>query len=751
MHSSPRSGLLLTLLLTVMPVLPIRGETSSSAIEQAAQEWLTLESNRLAAASEQSGRATQLLQEKGMVSAASGQTGSSRLFPTIPDFAANPWVKGLFSIQKYATITPSFTKLSNGKDPDSGDTLALAYAFLHPQSPSRGDVRAVVPLLTLLNKTWCIDKENPWGEYKALIAYAALKAAYPNLVPPAAKTAWETEIRRRGEKELQKQAALFDQSYMFKSWLNSDVRDVLTTGMRGPALGDPKYTDWMSRAVRIMYPTLQPDGATNYTSYQNEAWTYHNVAIESMAWWWLITGDTAARDYVIGSAQYYPLNTQRFVGEDYTSPEQKHYYNALKCTWAFPGYMARDPHAVAAALPGGADLLNAFLYDPTLRQVRLPDNYTVFDRNLIGPRGKYGNMDFAFSTRDFSYYPGKKGPGTKNPGRGFGVTTILGMRVMYSPEQQVELKSAVPMNAAVERIMNHVSFGGKEYNKGQDLNASASMAGAVAAVSCDYMTSGRIRQHEAWTALPFSNLQEWIVTGERAVGLMKITNTAPSPKTSSARLTSAFEFVSGRGPWGIRKEFLKKDATTYTYGDLRLRVISSSYPEILTSYADGGLTAGDRMRGILTLAPNPSQTNQVEEWCLVEIAPVWNAPATGIKPVNAGADLSGFLCSGEKNTLILIHNPTSSPKTATLELPPGYRGYSLHLGTDGSVDRDKYLNQTNHQHMKAADSGDKHLTLTSTKLSYSIPPHRQILVIGSNRPEDHQGSMKFYEDIFVKP
>jgi hypothetical protein len=24
-------------------------------------------------------------------------------------------------------------------------------------------------------------------------------------------------------------------------------------------------------------------------------------------------------------------------------------------------------------------------------------------------------------------------------------------------------------------------------------------------------------------------------------------------------------------------------------------------------------------------------------------------------------------------------------------------------------------------------------------------------VIGSNRPEDHQGGMKFYEDIFVKP
>jgi len=751
MQSSSRPSLLLTLLLAVMPVVPMRGETSPSAIEQAAQEWLTLESNRLAAASDQSGRATQLLQEKGMVSAAPGETVSSRLFPTIRDFEANPWAKGLFAVDKYASITPSLTKLSNGKDPDSGDTLALAYSFLHPQSPSRGDVRAVVPLLTLLNKTWCIDKENPWGEYKALIAYAALKTAYPDLVPPAAKSAWETEIRKRGEKELQKQAKLFDQSYMLKSWLNSDVRDVLTTGMRGPALGDPKYTDWMSRAVRIMYPTLQPDGATNYTSYQNEAWTYHNVAIESMAWWWLITGDTTARDYVIGSAHYYPLNTQRFVGQDYTSPEQKHYYNTLKCTWAFPGYMARDPHAVASALPGEADLLNAFFYDPDLSKVELPDNYMVFDRNLIGPRGKYGNMDFAISTRDFSYFPEKKSPGTKNPVRGFGVTTILGMRVMYSPEQQAAQKVSIPMNAVVERIMNHVSFGGKAYNKGQDLHSSVSMTGAGAAVSCDYMTSGRIGQNEAWKALPFHNLQEWIVTSERAVGLMKITTLEPSQNTTPVRMTSAFEFVSGRGPWGIRKKFVKTDATTYTYGDLRLRVISSSYPEILTSYADGGLTAGDRMRGILTLAPNPSQTNKDEEWCLVEISPVWNPPATGIKPVNAGADLSGFLCSGEKNTLILIHNPTSSPKTATLELPPGYRGYSLHLGADGSVDRDKYLNQTKHQHMKAADSGDKHLTLTSTKLSYSIPPHRQILVIGSNRPEDHQGGMKFYEDIFVKP
>lgn len=751
MHPRRQLSLLFPILLTFLPLPSMRGENNSSQIEQAARDWIQQETKRLDAASDQSGRAAQLSREAGRVSADPGRIDSSRFFPTIRNVESNPWLKGLFTINPCVAITPSNPKLANGKDAGAGDILSLAYSFLHPQSPSKGDPRAVVPLLTLLNKTWCIDKENPWGEYKALIAYTALKTAYPGLVPPSAKTAWESEIRKRGEKELQKQAKLFDQTYMLKSWLNSDVRDVLTTGMRGPALGDPKYSAWMSRAVRIMYPTLQPDGGTNYTAYQNEAWTYHSVAIEVMAWWWLFSGDTAARDYLVGSAPYYPLNTQRFSGEDYTSPEQKHYYNALKCTWAFPGFAARDPHAVAAALPEGGDLLNAFFYDPELGRVTLPDNYTVFDRNLIGPRGKYGNMDFALSTRDFSYFPGKTGPGTKNPVRGFGVTTILGMRVMYSPEQQAELKVAVPMNAVVERIMNHVGFGGKEYNKGQDLYSSASMTGAGAAVSCNYMTSGRIGQNEAWKALPFSNLQEWIITGERAVGLMKISNISPPGKTGAAKLTSVFEFVSGRGPWGIRKEFIKQDASTYTYGDLRLRVIATSYPEILTSYADGGLTAGDRMRGILTLAPNPSKKSQDEEWCLVEIAPVWSAPTPAVKAVNAGSGLSGFECSGKNNTLVLVYNPTTEPRTASLQLPSGYRGYSLNLGTDGSVDRDKYLNHSNHLRMKAVDSGDRNVVLSSPKVTYTIPPHRQILVIGSNRPEDLSGGMKFYENIFVKP
>ena len=738
------------------------GGIASDPVKSAALTWAVAECQRLfdagkAGNAASAARADELANDIARMirdpKVSEKRDAPKQIFPEIRDMANNPGAKELFDVKRYEGVNPAHPQKS-GRNPDleDGDALHLAYAALHPQSPARGNAQAIVALLTAMNQSWCIREKETWGEHNVIMAYTLLNAVYPNLVPASARKAWEGVMRARCENQIKGYANILDDGYISRSWLNGDIRNFIQVGFCGVALNDPKYRDWMSKAAGRLYLTLQPDGATNYTGYQNEVWPYHDAAIGCMAWYWLFSGDETARKYVANSAPYYPMTTQRFIGEYYTAPEQKHYYNGARATWPYVGWLAGDPFAVACC-NNPASFLNAFLYDPALAQVRLPDNYMIFDRNIIGPRGKFGNFDFAVSTRDFSYYPGKKAPGGRIPEKGFGVTTFLGMRAMYPPGE--EGKAGFPMNAVVERIMNHVVIGKQNYDKGQELESSVAMAGAAAGVSAKYSSSGRVGQNRNWDPVPFVNFQSWIVTGERAVGFMKI---EALKHVSDARMSTMFEFVSGRANWGKRKEFEKLGEWTYRYGDLKIQIPATSYRGVETAYGNGGLTGGDQMRGFFRLVEEPGKTDVLKDypsgandWCLAEITPVWSEPAKDIKQLDPGPNLIGFQFTASGKSYALVQNPGDSPQTASFAMPPGYSKYSLHLGTDSNVDRDKYLNRTEWEKKRSQDSGNKVVALASPRITFAIPPRRNILVVGSNTAADHASGMKFYEDVFVKP
>jgi hypothetical protein len=735
---------------------------AAADLKRAAMEWAIAESERLAAdkskpTNEQ--RADALAADLARMMAAPNlletRVPPKSYFPEIRDMEHNPGAEGLFDIKPYREVSPTNPKKRDRKPGLSdADSVILAYALLHPQSPAKGDPQALRALLTSLNQAWCVRGPSPWSEANALKALILLEAVYPNLVPPSVKAAWHQEIRTRGDKEIADYGKLFDENYVSRSWLNGDVRNTLNVGYRGIILNDPAYAQWTANAVKCMVRTLQPDGATNYTGYQNEGGMYHDPAINAMAWWWLFSGDLAARDFVIRSAPFYPLVSHRFVCEEYTCPAQKHYYNGLRPSLPFPGYLARDPYAVAACLRNAKRHLDAFFYDPGLPVVQPPDNYTLFDRNIIGPRGRYGNLDFALSTRDFSYYPGKTNPVSRTPAKGFGVTTILGMRIMNPPELEASQRNW-PMNAVAEYILNYVKIGKFEFNKGELLESSVSMAHAAAAVSVKYMTSGRLGQNQNWGPVPFANIQAWIVNGERAVGLMRITATEA---VKDARMSTMFQFVSGRAPWGVRKELVSTGKWEHAYGDLRLRVLETSYKDFELNYVKGGMMGNDNMRALLRFVEEPEVGDKRRDyaagdsnWCLVELRPASSAPADSIKPLRAGPGLTAFTYTAAGKSYTLVHNPGAVPAAANFDMPPSFVAYSIHLGTDGSVDRDKYLNMSNFLKSGARDSGAKTIPNPGRHVSFNIPPKRHILVIGSNDPADHASGMKFYQDVFTLP
>lgn len=413
------------------------------------------------------------------------------MFPAIRSLGTNPAARMLFDIVAYAETNP-LQPVKAGRDPSlaDSDALHLAYATLHPQSPAKGNPQAIIALLTAMNHSWCVRQKDTWSEHDAVLACILLNTVYPDLIPATIRREWIKSMRGRCDRQIAAYTRLLDENYISRSWLNGDIRSIIHVGFAGIALQDAHYRKWMDDALGRVYRTLQPDGGTNYTGYQNEAGLYHDAA----------------------------------------------------CQWT-------------------TSHLGAFSYDPSMPVVQPPDHYTLFDRNIIGPRGRYGNLDFAISTRDFSYYPGKTNPVSRTPDKGFGITSFLGMRVMNPPGF-----NGWPMNAVVERVMNHARIGKQEHDKGELIESSVSMAAA-----------------------------------------------------------------------------------------------------------------------------------------------------------------------------------------ANFDMPPSFANHSIHLGSDGNVDRDKYLNMSNFLKSGERDSGAKTIHIPGRHVSFTIPPKRHILVIGSDDPAAHASGMKFYQDVFTAP
>lgn len=729
---------------------------AAGTVRRAALDWAMMECRRLqdtrgaAASAMIEGLAKDLSRATADSSYGKKNDEPVTIFPVIRSLTTNPAAHKLFDIGDYAKTNPLHPlKAGRNSALADSDALHLAYAALHPQSPARGNPQAIIALLTVMNQSWCVRQKDTWSEQDAIIAYILLDAVYPDLIPATIRAEWIKSMRGRCDRQIAAYTPLLDEDYISRSWLNGDIRNIIHVGFAGIALQDARYRKWMDDALGRIYLTLQPDGATNYTGYQNEAGLYHDAAVQCLAWYWLFSRNPQASDFVAKSARFYPLTAHRFICEEYTAPEQKHYYNGNLACKTFAGCFAGDPFAVAAC-QWTTSHLGAFSYDPSMTVVPLPDNYTLFDRNIIGPRGRYGNLDFAISTRDFSYYPGKTNPVSRTPDKGFGVTSFLGMRVMNPPDF-----NGWPMNAVVERVMNRARIGKQEYDKGELIESSVSMAGTASAVSADYMTSGRQGQNWNWGPVPFSNTQAWIINGERAVGFMRIEAAAP---VKDSRMSTMFEFVSGRGKWGQRKELVTREKGSHEYGDLRLRVIGTSYKDFEVTYTKGGLSGDDKMRALFRLVEEPGEQDRLRNyesgkanWCLVELRPASSAPAESIRLLEAGPGLTAFTYTASGRSFALVHNPGTTSARANFDMPPSFAIHSVHLGTDGNVDRDKYLNMSDFLKSGERDSQAKTIAIPGRQVSFTIPPKRHILVIASNDPADHTSGMKFYQDVFTVP
>ena len=658
----------------------------------------------------------------------------ANLFPTIT--ADCPYKNGIFTVSGYGTIVPSRIPAFGQHDV----VIRFAYAFLHPQSPSYGNTSIMGSLLSLMYSN-NVYNHNIFSTSEVQ-SYILFNRVYPNLILPAAKAKIEEGMRAwaTSDQNLIKNM-MASGDYAAGSWLNGDINSILSVGLKGVALNDQSMIDATNKALPLVYKTLLPDGATNYAGNATEVPTYHFVAIDAMAWYWLFTGNQKAYDFVANSVGYWPMNNNGRA-EYYTAASWKYYWNGVAPSSPTVAALTKDSYNYKLA-GAPTSLLASLLWRggvPALKT--FPDNYTLFDRNIIGPRAKYGKFNYALVTRDPGYGVYSKSSVTGGSARGLG--SFFGMSISNDA-------AGGDLNAAAQEFMGSIKNGSSGYFLATGITSSVSMAKSVQGLSAKYSLTDRLVPLAG-----FENTQQWVTSRDRAIGMLSIKSTVNNQVNA---VNAVAKFISGRRGVGIRKEFQVLDSNTYQYGAIKIRIADHNFGKVDYSYSNAYAfdpnPPYDGQKGTLTFKDSLSMNDSTVKrtytagttyYYVVELIPETSTFST-IKKLNLGNGLIGFEYDDGIKKVVMIHNPSAAAVTGSYSNAPGYSQYSIHLGADGTIDRDKFGNMDNFL-LKGSTSSGNSVSASTQAFSYTVPAGRHILHIGSNNADDHIAGFKFYENVF---
>ena len=631
------------------------------------------------------------------------------------------------------------------------EVLVATMAYFHPQSPHKGKPEYKARGLFLMGKTldeWTqgVGLGDMLKNFQTSYSYLAFKRLEPNAIPADKKEAWEAAIRKNIETIL-KNKNIYEKHIVGAVWLNGDIRMALGGYLGSLALGDETTAKVFRSAIEdCMTKTLLADGGTHYVGYQNESPCYHgDSSIRPFIWFYLFTGSEKVKIFVSKTKNYIPLvftpGGSGFM-EWTASPAWKPYYNksSPKVEALAKAYLTGDPFNYAI----GKDsqyLYLAFLYRPGLREAKLPDNFMLYDRNGMGPRGRFGPWGVVATLRDVS-----------SPKPELNETTFLNMDGINSFVgayilNPVSKPGEYPLNAAFQSAAPMVRMApGKEtdwqrgtkwaFLTGKSMHNAMTKTRLVYGLTTDYQISERRFKASAWTAR-----QAWIITPDRVIGLTSMVTEKP---TKSLDIAQRIGLASGRkGLTGTKKTIANKGNNLWQYGDLNIKIHSSTYKGKPATYEHGTMNdPADDYSTMLVLhdSTNPDTTSPTdfpagsERIALIEVTNNKIPLTTQTAELKLPAGLQGFEFTDNTRKAAIIQNVTSAPVdySATWQTP--FAKTRIVKSWDETAQP------------AILSSGGKSLIPSTT-----IPPFAHILLLSGNLPADFQPGYDTYDSVFKSP
>ena len=551
--------------------------------------------------------------------------------------------------------------------------LSLTQAFCHPQSPLAGDARLVAPILRRVSSIseYLVPGSKILGDFgfcdNFAEAWLILRTVHPEILPAGLVARTEAGLKTNAAFIVEKWGATFSDPTVHYGVVNMDVRRILALAITDRLFPNPTYRDLVKSGVHFIGHSVLADGATHYAERQNESFGYHVAAVRSLVRISEITDVPEARELVKAMRWYYPLSVEPGgVAEWATASSWHHYWNMVNGSDGalIMAAVTECPHnqRIAQSLPPKGDLWLASFLRPELQPAPTPDLYFVYDRNVEGPRGRFGNWSFVGTSRNFGYDATSTARGK---------SSYVGAVLTTGPT------GAWPLDAALQDVGTAVKTSPQPLPAGEipwlkelacltSVETTTSAVGErVAALGANALLSAYGKKPTPWR-----QRQAWIFTSERLVGLVEITTEAD---TTANGVLGTVMLVSGRANWGKRKELKLVGPGQYTYGGLAVRFHGHDFAEIASQYTDvmsGSVTHGtdtpDKSVRILlkdaaaVRDEAKSYAKGARQFYVVEIRPKTSASAVRVVGKRAG-ELLILAVEDGTGTYALAYNPENQP------------------------------------------------------------------------------------------
>ncbi len=638
------------------------------------------------------------------------------LLPAIRDFGSNPYAQAVLgraqSVLKSRTIykkgEEGYEQIDNAWTFSSmgNNVYAGAWALCCPDSPHAADPKLLVRVLRLMQAIFQNHRAGDFNPGRKAVygrdpninrfcfvptfeAYLLLTATYPDLVLPSKRAEWLASAKVATEHQIASYGVRAKEPPPACYYANMDVHYMLMLELAARMFNSQAYHAEAERFCQLTADVLYPDGAFSYHGFQNECFTYHQINVAQLARYWQLTASELARQTVVKSRPYYPYNVEPGgVPEYYTDCFWKHYWG---------GVSAIGPEIVAGMTGCGQNrriakdelrwdtpngyygIYAAGLYRPEIQDQPLPDGFLMYDRNVEGPRGRFGRWSFAGTTRFF-------GAGCQ------GKDTFVGGMVVDEPTRRY------PLNAALQVVTNQYRLEPRKPAEGncrrwrecrylsQDERNAVTIGPDFATLTTRY----RI-QNVAWggksTPTEWVGNQQWILTPQRLVGVLEIEPLSDQQAYS----------VHGRIRFGLEKEIQGEAEGRFAYGALRCRLHAHNYADVITERSETFyLDTPEKSRSmeivlrdrasIATDEQTPlTYAKGTRQFFTVEVLPEWNTPAEQVRRIATAEGLRGVeVCAGG-HWLLLVHNPTDSMVALETTLTWAQGALALHASGSHSA------------------------------------------------------------------
>lgn len=598
------------------------------------------------------------------------------LLPPLTDTLNNPYYNNFKSnVTKLLTEDRRFIKGAAGAkmstseggwafQQKSNEALMLVQAFCHPQSPYVDDPAIIAPIFRRFTAYFeYLTPQNPvfkdFGSNEVIAdAYLIFRSVHPELIPPTARKLWESELMLNADSTLALRKGDYFDASKSHGLVNSDVGYVLDLAVAYRLFKKPEYFTGVEAGLRFIATSVLPDGGTDYFDYQNEGFSYHGIVVTCLARIAQLTELPEAWSMLRGLKWYYPLSVEPGgVAEWGSAPSWHHYWNVLDGTAEsmIISSVTQDPYNKNISERGKASNANLWLasfYNSKIVAKPAPDNYIVFDKNIQGPRGRYGQWSFFGTGRNF-------GDNDKR-----GKSNYVGCMVLDDP------KGFWPLNAALQDAGMEVlkepkaSYSDELKRKMRVISLAAKEKTATSVGSdCGALGSNSLLSLFTGDALPWRQKQVWIFTPERIIGLVTL---SAEDNVTAFGLEGDLLLLSRGLNSGTKKQLITVGQNRYTYGNLNVNIYGSDFDGIGTEETDVFTPSGKgsvrlmlmdksaKAGGVSTSYPKGTQ-----HYYVVEICPKWSSQSSGVK-YGIENGLLTLRLSDATGSYAVAYNPTET-------------------------------------------------------------------------------------------